>query len=353
MYLRADNVVLDFPMAGLRSTHALTDAGMDSPLGGLLRQEGRQHVLRALDQVSLDLRDGDRLALVGHNGSGKSTLLRVLAGIYAPDSGTVASDAPVSGIFNIHLGFRQEATGYRNIVLKGLVAGKSRAEIDRALPSIAEFAGLGPYLDMPLHTYSQGMAMRLAFAITTAFANEILVMDEWIGAGDAQFREKIVERMNGFVDSARIIVLASHSTDLLRRVANKALWLVHGQVHQSGDAHSVLDAYELATAPANAPLRKLVALGVQSGIVLPSPQSCAEAGEAPCIAWNMREHTGTRLALYVSDPVRGTETMVCKADSRGIWALKPWVRPGMVFDLRKDETGEPVARLVAGADLGN
>src|SRR3546814_4718931 len=104
-------------------------------------------------------------------------------------------------------------------------------------------------------------------------------MDEWIGAGDAQFRDKIVERMNGFVDSAHIIVLASHSTDLLRRVATKALWLNHGRVHQYGSAHAVLDDYEAQTAPPVSPLRRLASIGVRVGMVLPSRQQCDDAGE--------------------------------------------------------------------------
>ena len=123
------------------------------------------------------------------------------------------------------------------------MSGRSRAEIEAALPEIAEFTGLGPYLDMPLQSYSQGMAMRLAFAATTAFSNDILVMDEWIGAGDAGFQEKIVARMNDFLHASTIIVVASHSTSLLRRIANKAIWLEHGRVRMAGGI-DVIDEYE-------------------------------------------------------------------------------------------------------------
>ena len=350
MFLRAQDIVLDFPIRTPKHSQSVPGGGGEA-LGGSLRQVGRKRYVRALDHVSLGLEQGDRLALVGHNGSGKSTLLRVLAGIYRPDGGTVDSDASVSGIFNMHLGFRQEATGYRNIIIKGLMAGKSRAEIDAALDSIGDFAELGSYLDMPLHTYSQGMAMRLAFAITTAFSNEILVMDEWIGAGDAKFREKIVARMNDFVDSAGIIVLASHSMDLLRRVANKALWLHHGQVHQYGEAGRVLDAYEAEAAPATSPIRRLAALGVEHGMEIPSQADCLAAGEARCIAWNLPA-AGARLTLSVWDPRQASESIIRSTENRGTWPLPGWVRPGLVFRLRDQATGDDVASVTVVDEPG-
>ena len=161
MYLRADHVTIEFPLAGGMQP---PPGDSEEPLGGHIVQRRGKAWVRALDDVTLHLESGDRLALVGHNGSGKSTLLRVLAGVYHPDAGTVAASTSVSGIFNMSLGMRQEATGYRNLVLKGLMAGRTRAEVDALVPEIAEFTGLGPYLGMPLHTYSQGMAMRLAFA---------------------------------------------------------------------------------------------------------------------------------------------------------------------------------------------
>lgn len=242
MYLRASHVSIDFPLHA--KTALTTPASTTGKLGGVVQiSGGRQRVL-ALDDVSFELEQGDRLAIVGHNGAGKSTLLRALAGIYHPRRGRVECDKPVTGLFNISLGFRLEASGYRNIMLKGLIAGKSRLEIEAALPEIVEFTELGPYLHMPLRTYSQGMAMRLAFAIATAFSSEILLMDEWIGAGDAHFREKVVTRMNSFVESAHIVVIASHSSALLKRVANKALWLESGRVREFGPVEALISSYE-------------------------------------------------------------------------------------------------------------
>jgi ABC-type polysaccharide/polyol phosphate transport system ATPase subunit len=342
MYLRADRITLDFPWLGTETGHAAAAAGGES-LGGTLHVVGGKPFVRALDDVSLDLVAGDRLALVGHNGSGKSTLLRVLAGIYQPSHGTVASDEPVSGIFNMSLGFRAEASGYRNIVLKGLIAGKTRREIDAALPAIAEFTGLGPYLDMPLQAYSQGMAMRLAFAVTTHFSNSILVMDEWFGTGDAQFREKIVDRMNDFVRSATIVVVASHSTGLLRRIANKALWLEQGRVRQYGDAASVLGAYEASTDPAAARLSSL--FDGREGLW---PETI---DGSPGLAWNFPLQAERPTRLYVEHPLKGTR-LICTGRGQGAWPFKPWVEPGMAFVL-VDEAGDRLATATAPRARGD
>jgi len=328
MYLRAKNVSLRFRLQGADTPLAPAHRRLG---GAVENHEGRRSV-RALDDVSLDLREGDRLAIIGHNGAGKSTLLRTLAGIYRPQEGRVESSGPATGVFNIALGFRQEATGYRNIVLKGLIAGKTRAQIEAVIPEIAEYTELGPYLHMPLRTYSQGMAMRLAFAIATAFASEILLLDEWIGAGDAQFREKIVDRMNDFVDAATIVVVASHSTSLLRRIANKAMWLEHGRVHRYGPAEAILDEYEALTDPAAAGSQALLN---REGVWLET------VAGARALAWNFPLRADLPLKLYLEHPLRGTR-LVCSARGRGLWPLKHWVQPGMAFALVAED-GERIA----------
>lgn len=339
MYLRAHNVTIEFPISsGAHSTFA--SASDDAPLGGHIRQSRGKSFVREMDNISLHLEDGDRLALVGHNGAGKSTLLRVLAGIYYPTRGHVESDGNVSGIFNMTLGFRQEATGYRNLVLKGLIAGRSRREIEAALPEIAEFTGLGPYLDMPIHTYSQGMAMRLAFAATTAFSNDILVMDEWIGAGDAGFQEKIIARMNDFLHASTIIVLASHSTTLLRRIANKALWLEQGQVRMAGGME-VIDAYETEVTQRMLPrdLRNLIS--TRSGMWL------APAGEEDVdmqLVWNL-ETSSQVLDLRVV-PDRGPAKIIRNIGRQGAWRLPAWAHAGVTFDIHDAAEKATVASIV-------
>jgi lipopolysaccharide transport system ATP-binding protein len=339
MYLRATGLTLDFPLAA--EGHDLASASDQSPLGGRIRSRGGKSFVRALDEVSFELGKGDRLAVVGHNGSGKSTLLRVLAGIYHPDAGHVRSSEQVSGIFNMALGFRQEASGYRNLVLKGLMAGRTRSQVEAALPEIAQFTGLGPYLDMPVHTYSQGMAMRLAFAATTAFSNDILVMDEWIGAGDAGFQERIVDRMNDLMHASTIIVLASHSANLLRRIANRAIWLEQGRVRLAGGLE-VIDAYEAETALASLPAAYQEQVRGGSGMWF---ATVGDVAQEPHLMWNLGgRHDDLRLDVQHGDgPVRVARAMVRPS---GAWPLPAWTRPGMVFSIAARIDDSVVARCV-------
>jgi ABC-type polysaccharide/polyol phosphate transport system ATPase subunit len=202
--------------------------------GGTLAGEGRQRYVQALDGVSFELVAGDRLGLVGSNGAGKTTLLKVLYGIYEPTGGKLSTVGRVDALFNINLGFRAEATGRRNIELRGLINGWSPEEIEQRKEEIIEFSELGDFIDMPLKSYSQGMAARLAFAAATSFRPEILLMDEWIGAGDAGFQEKAKKRMNELAEAAGIIVLASHNDNLIKRTCNKLLELEKGKVKSFG-----------------------------------------------------------------------------------------------------------------------
>ncbi|MAY63386.1 MAG: sugar ABC transporter ATP-binding protein [Rhizobiales bacterium] len=185
---------------------------------------------RALDGVSFSLGAGDRLGLVGPNGAGKSTLLLALAGIYMPTAGRIAVTGSLDALFNPRLGFQPEATGRRNIYLRGLIQGWSPQRIEAATADIIDFAELGHFIDMPLRSYSQGMAARLAFAISTAFAPDILLMDEWIGAGDKAFQEKATARMRNFIDRTGIVVIASHNENLIAKMCNKTLRLERGRI---------------------------------------------------------------------------------------------------------------------------
>lgn len=196
---------------------------------------GRQFVT-ALDDVSFELKAGDRLGLVGSNGAGKTTLLKVLYGIYEPTAGSVETEGRRDALFNIGLGFRNEATGRRNIVLRGLINGWSRREIEQRIDEIIDFSELDDFIDMPVRSYSQGMTARLAFAIATSFEPEILLMDEWIGAGDKNFQEKAKARLEAMVTKAGIIVLASHNSSLLQRVCNRVISLEHGRIVWDGNA---------------------------------------------------------------------------------------------------------------------
>lgn len=348
MHLRASDVSLFFPLergASAEPAGARTDG---APLGGVrIRHRGRV-AIRALDRVSLSLGPGDRLGIIGHNGSGKSTLLRVLAGLYLPHEGHVDRQGEVSGIFNMSIGFRQEANGYRNILLKGLMAGRSRREIEAAIPEIADFTGLGSYLDMPLHSYSQGMALRLAFAITTTFRHDILVMDEWIGAGDASFQEKVVGRMNSMLEAASICVVASHNNQLLRRVTERCLWLEEGAVRAEGPTAEVLDAYDAevrAQRTATRAPRVPIPAGHRALWLEGAPTDRARPFAAT-VCWDVGGFGVEHVRLVVVHPARGTtERVVATGSAEGERQTGPWTTRGMRFILRDADDDTTLAEL--------
>lgn len=237
--IRADNVSLVYR---LHQKLSLAPRDRRLPVGGQIEQKGGARLVRALEDVSFELEAGDRLGLVGANGAGKTTLLKVLYGIYEPTAGSVEIEGRVDALFNINLGFRREATGRRNIELRGLINGWSKQEIAARLEEIVEFSELGDFIDMPLKAYSQGMAARLAFSVATSLEPQILLMDEWIGAGDPAFQEKARQRMADLAKKAGIIVLASHNHQLLKRTCNKILELKSGRVAYFGEVPAAFAA---------------------------------------------------------------------------------------------------------------
>lgn len=233
---------LDYPLVGTGS-RSLKTRLLGAATGGRISSGDAIPVVNALRDISLSLREGDRLGLVGHNGAGKSSLLKVLAGIYRPTSGSVKVAGRVVSTLNISLGMEPEATGVENIVMRGLLLGMKRAEIDGKLDEIAAFTELGDYLDMPVRIYSAGMATRLAFATITAMDADILLMDEVIGTGDATFLDKAERRLNAFMNRSKILVLASHSDQVIRKFCNTALLLERGQVIATGSPDQVFSVY--------------------------------------------------------------------------------------------------------------
>ncbi len=214
-----------------------------APVGSALgRDKGRVHV-NALQDISITIEHGDRVGLIGHNGAGKTTLLRVLAGVYEPMSGVIQTEGNVSALLDVSLGLDPDATGYENITLRGLYMGFTLQEIRALTPSIAEFTELGDYLHMPVRTYSTGMTLRLAFAAVTAAKPEILLMDEWLLAGDAQFLNKAHHRIDEFVRQSHILVLASHSRSLLEKWCTKIIWMEHGCIRAIGTPDDLLPRY--------------------------------------------------------------------------------------------------------------
>jgi lipopolysaccharide transport system ATP-binding protein len=224
-----DEVSLDYPIFGARA-YSLKTALTAAATGGRIGREAGVTVVQALRDISLDLREGDRLGIVGHNGAGKSTLLRVITGVYPPTRGDVRLVGNVASLIDPGLGIETEATGYENIRIRGLIAGMRLANIRKITPEIAEFSGLGDYLDMPVRTYSTGMVMRLSFSIATAIHADILVMDEWLSVGDAEFQAQAEERLRQVIDNTGILVLASHSPALIQRECNRRIELSHGVI---------------------------------------------------------------------------------------------------------------------------
>ena len=236
------NVVVDFPIVNASSKSL--QLRLFQSLGGKLTSHHKTVVVRALDGVDLTLGDGDRLGIIGHNGSGKTTLLRVLAGVYQPGQGSATIEGSISSFTDITLGMDPESTGWENIIFRCAFMGMSFREARRHSSAIAEFSELGEYLDLPTRTYSSGMFLRLAFAISTSVEPEILIMDEMISAGDLQFVEKAQRRLREVVDKANILALASHQMSVIQKVCNKVVWLEHGAIKQFGPPERVVQAYE-------------------------------------------------------------------------------------------------------------
>jgi lipopolysaccharide transport system ATP-binding protein len=229
-YLIAEGVTVDYPILDVGRRSFKKDA-LSWVTGGRIGENASHHLsIRALDDIHLEIRPGEKLGLLGHNGSGKSTLLKVMANVYWPTLGALRSSGRITSLLDLTLGMEVEATGYENIFLRGAILGVKPSEIKQTINGIAEFSGLGDYLNLPLRTYSSGMLVRLGFSISTAFPADIILMDEWLGVGDAQFQEQANKRLNEMTSNASILVLASHSPELIDSVCNRGIRLEHGKI---------------------------------------------------------------------------------------------------------------------------
>ncbi|MHC8378121.1 ABC transporter ATP-binding protein [Pseudomonas sp. MDT1-16] len=237
------NVCVDFPIYNANG-RSLKKRLIQVATGGQLGsdEQGRV-VVRALEDLTFTFNKGDRVGLLGHNGAGKSTLLRLLSSVYEPSSGTARISGEIGSLIDISLGTDPEATGRENIFLRGGLLGMTKAEIAEKLDDIIEFSELGDFVDMPLRTYSTGMHLRLAFAVSTTVRPEILLMDEWLSVGDEGFKQKAEVRMGELVKSTNILVIASHSRELVMHTCNRVLWLEHGKIKMDGDPKTVTAAY--------------------------------------------------------------------------------------------------------------
>ncbi len=248
-HLKLHDVTVDFPL--LDATRSFRKALLGQGIGGLIRTNPGSRgstFIRALDGVSLEIKDRDRIGLIGPNGAGKSTLLRVLAGVYPPTGGWVDVQGRVSSLLSTTLGMDMDDTGLENITTMGMFLGMSPEEIAAKTGEIAAFSELGDYLTLPVRMYSSGMMVRLAFAIATAIDPEILLLDEGLGAGDASFADRAQKRVDDLLTRSHILVIATHSDTLIRQMCNRAMFLHKGRVEAVGEVDEVIEAYHRHTA---------------------------------------------------------------------------------------------------------
>jgi lipopolysaccharide transport system ATP-binding protein len=221
--------------------------------GRLGRDAQHRPGVQVLRDISFNLGSGDRLGLIGPNGAGKTTLLRTLAGIYEPVVGRVRVQGSLNALLNTQLGMNVDLTGRENIRLRGLYDGLTTPVLARLTDDVTSFADLGHFIDLPLRIYSSGMLVRLAFALATAIRPQILLMDEWILAGDATFLERARVRLEDMVRGAEILVLSTHDVATLQDWCTRVIWLDQGRVRQDGPTELVLDNYKKSTAPSEPP----------------------------------------------------------------------------------------------------
>jgi ABC-2 type transport system ATP-binding protein len=236
------NASVDFPIFDAK-TRSLKNSVLGK-VGGKIGTNQKAPIIEALHDITLSLKEGDRVGLVGHNGAGKSTLLRMLAGIYEPTHGSASIRGKVAPVFDMGVGMDPEISGLENIIIRGLYLGMTRRQMEKRIDEITEFTELGDYIQMPLRTYSTGMRVRLALGVVTSIDPEILLLDEGIGAVDAAFLEKARNRLGDLVKRSGLLVFASHSDEFLMELCDSALWMDEGRVKMHGSLREVLTAYK-------------------------------------------------------------------------------------------------------------
>lgn len=241
-YLKLENVSVSYPIFDVKS-RSLKANFVRLTTGGKISSNAKSVSVDALKNINLELCHGDRLALIGHNGAGKSTLLKIMAGIYEPTVGSVIKQGSIASLLDINLGMNPESSGRENIYSRGMLLGLSKREINEIIDDIIDFTELADFIDLPVRTYSSGMAVRLAFAISTAVKPEILLLDEVIGAGDASFMEKARKRIKELIASVGILVFSSHSENDVKMFCNKGMVLDAGEIKYVGDVEKAFEFY--------------------------------------------------------------------------------------------------------------
>jgi lipopolysaccharide transport system ATP-binding protein len=240
--LLVEKVSLDFPLYH-GNARSLKKTMLHTVTGRMGADSRSRVVVQALRDINFRLKPGDRLGLVGRNGAGKTTLLRVLAGIYEPQTGRVSIQGSLNALLDPNLGMNPELTGRENIVLRGQYHRLGAAAISRLADDVAEFAGLGDFIDLPVRIFSSGMVVRLGFALATAIRPQVLLMDEWFLAGDANFLEKARGRLEDMVRGAEILVLSTHMPTVIHEWCTRVIWLDQGRIRADGTPDAVMAEY--------------------------------------------------------------------------------------------------------------
>jgi lipopolysaccharide transport system ATP-binding protein len=248
-YVQLNGVTLRYPSSQLR-TYSLKEFAFN--LLRLKPNRGLIHDVNALRDVTLRFHEGDRVGIIGPNGAGKTSLLKVIAGIYPIHSGTVETAGVIHSLFDLSLGFENEASGRDNIMYRGLLMGERPAVIRAKEKEIVAFTDIGDFIDYPVKTYSAGMLVRLAFSISTSFGGDILLLDEVINAGDAFFLNKARQRIEGLVSRSRIMVLVTHNMGAVKAMCNRAVRLDQGRIVDDGPPDAVVEKYLKGLQPAAA-----------------------------------------------------------------------------------------------------
>ncbi|EGQ9391358.1 ABC transporter ATP-binding protein [Vibrio cholerae] len=236
--IKIKNLCIEYPLFDASNTSLKSTL-----IKFIQRKHQKEKVHCAIDNLNIEIFNGDRVCLIGSNGAGKSTLLKSIAGILYPSKGEIIINGQLSTLLDFATGFEMEMTGYDNILIRGLLLGMSLEEISSKRHDIAEFADLGDFINQPLKTYSSGMFVRLAFAVATSIQPDVLVIDEIVGAGDASFAEKANKRMMNMLDKGNIIIMATHSPELAMKICNRGIWLDKGKVIMDGPIDIVLNKY--------------------------------------------------------------------------------------------------------------
>ena len=208
----------------------------------------RSNVVRAVNDVSFSVEQGEILGIIGRNGSGKTTLLRSIAGIFQPDEGSIDTHGNRVSLMAIGIGFNPNNTGRENILKSGMLLGCSLEYVKKHIDAIIDFSELGDFIDRPVRTYSSGMYSKLSFSVTAILDTDIMLVDEVLSVGDEHFRKKSYNKMVELMESNRTVLIVSHATDTLRKFCNRVLWINDGHFMMLGKTDEVLAAYEKTTA---------------------------------------------------------------------------------------------------------